>query len=218
MSEPPDVPSSADVRSEDDARPGEQTAMSKRPWRIDFFERIARRLEGLTSGQPRVLELGSGPGLLARYVLDQLPSLPHYVLLDFSHAMHAAAKERLGRCVARASFLERDFADPSWSAGLGPFDAVVTVQAIHELRNKRHASVLHAQVREILSPQGIYLMCDQHTGGAEPGVEARGSAREQNNEHQFMSLAEHEASLRAAGFVTVERLAERSGVALYLAR
>ena len=205
MSEPPELPSPLDVRSESDAR--DQTAMSKRPWRIDFFERIARRLEGLTAGQPRVLELGSGPGFLARYVLEQLPSLPHYVLLDFSPAMHVLAKERLGRFAARASFLERDFKDPSWSSGLGPFDAVVTVQAIHELRHKRHASALHAQVREILAPQGIYLMCDHHTNVSEP-----------RNDQLYMSLTEHEASLRAAGFVTVERLAERGGMALYLAR
>jgi SAM-dependent methyltransferase len=207
MSEPPDVPSPIDLRSEDDARAWEQTAMSKRPWRIEFFERIARRLDGLTSGQPRVLELGSGPGFLARYVLEQVPALPHYVLLDFSPAMHVLARERLGRFAARASFLERDFKDPSWSAGLGPFDAVVTVQAIHELRHKRHASALHAQVREILAPQGIYLMCDHHT-----------DVGEQRNDQLFMSLAEHETSLRAAGFVTVERLAERGGMALYLAR
>jgi hypothetical protein len=140
-------------------------------------------------------------------VLEQVPALPHYVLLDFSPAMHVLARERLGRFAARASFLERDFKDPSWSAGLGPFDAVVTVQAIHELRHKRHASALHAQVREILAPQGIYLMCDHHT-----------DVGEQRNDQLFMSLAEHETSLRAAGFVTVERLAERGGMALYLAR
>lgn len=207
MSEPPDVPSPNDLRSADDAHAGERTAMSKRPWRIDFFERIVRRLDALTAGQPRVLELGSGPGFLARYVLEQLPSLPHYVLLDFSPAMHALAKARLGPFAARASFLERDFKDASWSAGLGPFDAVVTVQAIHELRHKRHASALHSQVREILSPQGVYLMCDHHTDMSEP-----------RNDQLFMSLAEHEASLRAAGFVTVEQLAEHAGMALYLAR
>jgi SAM-dependent methyltransferase len=206
MSEPPDVPSPIDLRNEREARAWEQTAMSKRPWRIEFFELILRRLEGLTAGQPRVLELGSGPGFLARYVLEQLRSLPHYVLLDISPAMHALAKERLGALAARASFLERDFKDANWSAGLGPFDAVITVQAIHELRHKRYASALHAQAREILAPQGIYLACDHHSDTSEP-----------RDTQLYMSLAEHEASLRAAGFVTVERLSERGGMALYLA-
>jgi cyclopropane fatty-acyl-phospholipid synthase-like methyltransferase len=206
MSEPPDAANPSDLTNEHATGSWEPTAMSKRPWRIEFFELILRRLEGLTAGQPRVLELGSGPGLLARFVLEHLRSLPHYVLLDISPAMHALAKERLGALVARASFLERDFKDASWSAGLGPFDAVVTVKAIHELCHKHHASALHAQVREILSPQGIYLMCDQH-----------GDTNEPRDEQLYMSLAEQEASLRAAGFVTVERLSERGGMALFLA-
>lgn len=207
MAEPPDVPSQIDLRTASDAGEWAETAMSKRPWRIEFFELITRRLALLANGHARVLELGAGPGFLARYVLDQIPKLPHYVMLDFSPAMHTLAIERLGRLSARASCLERDFKQPGWNEGLGPFDAVVTVQAVHELRHKRHASALHSQVRSILAPQGIYLMCDHHTG---PGG--------MKNQDLYMSLDEQEASLHNAGFAQVERLSERGGLALYLAR
>jgi cyclopropane fatty-acyl-phospholipid synthase-like methyltransferase len=207
MHEPPDVPSPIDLRRVPDAQDWTQTAMSKRPWRIEFFELITRRLTTLAQGQARVLELGSGPGFLARYVLEQVPTLPHYVLLDFSPGMHALAAERLGALRSRASFLERDFKQPSWGADLGPFDAVVTLQAVHELRHKRHATHFHAQVRNILAPQGVYLMCDHHTG---PGG--------MTNQDLYMSLDEQEASLREAGFTQLERLSERAGLALYQAR
>jgi cyclopropane fatty-acyl-phospholipid synthase-like methyltransferase len=207
MALPPDVPSPIDLRREHDAEQWAQTAMTKRPWRLEFFELITRRLAGLAQGQPRVLELGAGPGFLARYVVEQIPTLPHYVLLDSSPAMHALATERLGALASRASFLERDFKMPGWNQGLGPFDAVITVQAVHELRHKRYANQLHSQVRSILVPQGLYLMCDHHTG---PGG--------MQNEELYMSLNEHEASLYQAGFSQVELLSERGGLALYLAR
>lgn len=217
MAEPPDLPT-ADQRPPSEGAEArgsareqeiqhEQTAMSKRPWRIEFFELITRRLESLASGRPRVLELGAGPGFLARYVLEQLPALPHYVLLDFSSAMQETAKQRLGPFSTRASFLERDFKQPTWSSDLGPFDAVVTVQAIHALRHKRYVSTLHAQVRSMLAPQGIYLMCDHRTG---PGG--------MSDDERFMSSDEQERSLREAGFSEVELLSDRGGMVLYLAR
>ncbi|HEX6242770.1 MAG TPA: class I SAM-dependent methyltransferase [Polyangiales bacterium] len=204
---PPDVPSPTDLRSQQDAREWEQTAMKKRPWRIELFELITRRLAAHAQGQARVLELGAGPGFLAYYVLSTVQTLPHYVLLDYSPAMRSLALERLGPLASRASFLERDFKQPGWTEGLGPFDAVVTVQAVHELRHKRHATQLHAQVRSILAPHGLYLMCDHHTG---PGG--------MQNQELYMSLREQEESLFTAGFGQVELLAERSGLALHLAR
>jgi len=207
MSLPPDVPSPIDLRGAKNATEWEQTAMKKRPWRVELFELITRRLADHAHGQARVLELGSGPGFLARYVLEGIPTLPHYVLLDFSPAMHVLASERLGHWSARASFLERDFKQPGWAEGLGPFDAVITVQAVHELRHKRHATALHAQVRNILAPHGLYLVADHHTG---PGGMA--------NDELYMSSLEQEHSLLAAGFGQVELLAELGGLTLHLAR
>jgi predicted methyltransferase len=38
------------------------------------------------------------------------------------------------------------------------------MQAVHELRHKCHARELHAQVLQLLSPGGIYLVCDHYLG------------------------------------------------------
>src|SRR5215831_13680148 len=41
--------------------------------------------------QLRVLKLGSGPGFLARYILETIPNT-EYTMLDFSQAMHDLAR------------------------------------------------------------------------------------------------------------------------------
>jgi hypothetical protein len=61
-----DVPSLIDLRSMADAREWASTAMAKRPSRTEFFHRIADELSHTSSVQSSILELGSGPGFLAR--------------------------------------------------------------------------------------------------------------------------------------------------------
>jgi SAM-dependent methyltransferase len=202
-----DIPSQGDLRVVKEPREWEQTAMKKRPWRIELFELITRRLSSHAQGQARVLELGAGPGFLAYYVLNSLPTLPHYVLLDGSPENHSLASERLGSLRSRASFLERDFKQPGWTGGLGPFDAVVSMQAVQEHRHKSHAQELHAQVRRVLAPQGLYLVCDHYCG---PGG--------MSNEALYMSPDEQEQSLRDAGFGQIDLITQLSGLTLFAAR
>ena len=135
--------------------------MSKRPWRTEFFAAFA----GVIGNAPeaRVLELGSGPGFLAEHLLRSNATL-RYTALDFSAAMHEQAAQRLGELAGRVQFVERNFREAGWTDGLGKFEFVVTIQAVHELRHKRHASVLHAQVKQILQPEGAYLVCDHFFG------------------------------------------------------
>ena len=128
-----DVPSAIDFRSPKDARDWAATALTKRPWRTQFFVRIAEALADLAVPQPSILELGSGPGLLAEHLLAAFPG-SSYAALDVSPAMHQIAKERLGLLADRVVFIERDFRAPDWPHGVTVVDAVVTVQAVHELR------------------------------------------------------------------------------------
>lgn len=117
--------------------------MSKRPWRAEFFAQFAAEISAHPQPIRRVIELGSGPGFLARYLLSTVSGLS-YVLLDFSSAMHQLAKARLGGLAAQAEFVERSFKQDNRFEGLGHFDCVVTHQAVHELRHKHHASQLHS--------------------------------------------------------------------------
>lgn len=153
MSEHDDVPSPIDFHDPDHARAWVDGTVRKRPWRPAFFAAFCTALAQLVAAPIRVLELGSGPGHLAREVLTHCRT-NGYVALDFSAAMHQIARDHLGELSARVEFLQRDFRDPNWTAGLGPFDAVVTMQAAHETRHKQHLVPLLRQARSVLKPDG----------------------------------------------------------------
>jgi hypothetical protein len=63
-----DVPSPVNLRDPLDAQEWERTAQ-ERPGRLEIFQVIGRELLGLGKGDRTVLELGSGPGFLAAYLL-----------------------------------------------------------------------------------------------------------------------------------------------------
>jgi len=200
-----DVPSAIDLRNMAEARDWAQSAMEKRPWREEFFRAIAREVVASIPGCLAVLELGSGPGFLARHILEASPSIT-YVALDFSSAMHSLAEKHLGALADRVQFLEVDFKSPHWSAGLPTFDAVVSVQAVHELRHKRHAPSLYLAIRTLLRSGGIFLMCDHFIGRGEMSDAAL-----------YMTPEEHERALRAGGFTQVDRLLQKGGLVLFRA-
>lgn len=202
-----DVPCPIDLRQMADAREWADLALARRPWRADFFEAFAAAIEAEPCPtRRRVLELGSGPGFLAEHLLRRLPGIDH-VALDFSPAMHTLARERLGAWAGRVQFVERSFREPGLGEGLGSFDHVVTHQAVHELRHKRHAPALHAQVRGLLVPGGSYLVCDHFAG--EGGMA---------NEQLYMTVQEQRQALRGAGFGEVECLLLKGGLVLHRAR
>jgi ubiquinone/menaquinone biosynthesis C-methylase UbiE len=201
-----DVPSPIDLRQMPDAAEWEQSAMSKRPWRAEFFARFASEIAGVPGNVRRVLELGSGPGFLARHLLETSIDISSYTLLDFSPAMHQLAKVRLAGFEDRVRYIESDFKQESWPEGLGNFDCVVINQAVHELRQKRYATKLHSQVRRILENHGLYLVCDHFAG-----IDG------QENSQLYMSIEEQRDSLLVAGFARVEEVHVKGGLVLHKA-
>src|SRR5438874_358247 len=71
-----------------------RAADQKRPWRSQIRDHIAGIVASLRP-YARILELGSGPGVLAHRVLDRCPSIESYTLLDFSEHMLGLSRERL---------------------------------------------------------------------------------------------------------------------------
>src|ERR1700730_11415277 len=198
-----DVPSPIDLRLMSDALEWERTAMEKRPCRMEFFTTFAEELRQLKPPVSRVLELGSGPGSLPCYLLKALPNV-HMVLIDFSAAMHELAKQRLGPLVNRAEFVEGSFKDSLWSGRLTQFDAVVTHQAVHELRHKRYALDLHKQVKAVLRPGSSYLVCDHFLG---PGG--------MSNDQLYMTVTEQKAAIECAGYLSVRQILMKGGLVLH---
>jgi predicted methyltransferase len=74
---------------------------------------------------------------------------------------------------------------------------------VHELRHKQYAASLHRQVRTLLKPNGVYLVCDHYCG--EGGMK---------NDQLYQSLEEQRSSITSAGFQVAEVLI-KGGRALY---
>ena len=187
----PDVPSPIDLRDPETARTWTREADAKRPWRQQMRGAIAQRL----STAHRVLELGSGPGLLADCILSSC-EIDSYTLFDFSPPMLELSRDRVGHHRA-ATFVLGDFKQPDWPHKLaGPFDAVVAMQSVHEIRHKRHIRGLYEQIRGALRPGGVLLVSDHAPIG----------------ESELLATeAEQHTAMRAAGFgeVTTELCIER---------
>jgi len=199
--EPDDVPTSVNFLDPAHARQWADETPRKRPWRPSFFAEFCTALRG---PRLRIVELGSGPGHLAREIVSRC-DVAEYLALDFSDAMHELARAHLGELASRVTFLTRDFRAPDWTAGLPAVDAVVTMQAVHETRHKRHALPLLAQARTILRPGGQLLYCDHYfEDGKSAGL--------------LLDRADQPEVLRAAGYASVALLRDEGGMALYSAR
>jgi SAM-dependent methyltransferase len=191
VSSPPDaheddVPSPIDLRDEADAAAWVAAADVTRPWRAEVRAAIAELLRAGSPPPLRILELGPGPGLLAEVVLGAC-QVESYTLLDFSAPMLARCRQRLGGHPAVHVVLD-DFTRPGWTGAVAPpFDAVLAMQAVHEVRHKRHVPRLYAQIAPVLRPGGRLIVCD-HTPL-------------DNDRHRALHATEQEqhAALAAAG-------------------
>ena len=185
------VPSPIDLRDPSDASEWAAAADRTRPWRNQIRKAIAELLHATNPAPRRVLELGAGPGLLADAIL-QVCSLDNYTLFDFSQPMLDMSRARLA-IHPSATFVCGDFKLPDWTEHLpAPFDVVVAMQSVHEIRHKRRVPGLYRQVRGLLRPGGLLVVCD-HTP---PDDSARFTALHSTE-------AEQHAAFGAAGFVDI---------------
>ena len=198
-----DVPYGNDWDSAEEVAAWAEEADRIRPWRAAIRDHIARRVATLPPGA-RVLELGSGPGFLAHRVLQRCPSLEGYTLLDFSEPMLALSQERLAMFPV-ASFVLASFKSEEWTRRVGgPFDCVLSMQAVHELRHKRHALRMYEQVYQVLTVPGRIMICD-HT----PFDDSSASTA------LYMTEREQQEALAEAGFTNLHIELTMDSLALY---
>ena len=203
-----DVPSPIDLRDPETAATWFAEADRKRPHRADVRRRIAEvvaeagrarvvdasKLGILDAARMHVLELGAGPGLLAEAILAAC-DVERYVAFDFSQPMLDLAKQRVGD---RATYVLGDFLDPQWPSMLeGPFDAVVAMQSVHELRHKRRAQTLYAQAKTLLRPGSVFVVADHAPIDERP---------------LYMTADEQHAAMTAAGVTSVQTVGVFDGL------
>ncbi len=201
-----EIPPGVDFHDPRQARTWVADTVASRPWRAAFFAAFASTLNAELGRGAAIVELGSGPGHLAAVLLERCQPRS-YTAIDFSAAMHDLAQQHLGAAADRVTFLLRDFRRPDWTAGLDGVDAVVTMQAAHEVRHKTRLPALLASVHAVLRPGGLLLFCDHYAGTQ------TGKRRELALERDEQARA-----LEAAGFASVTLLRDEGSMALYSGR
>ena len=204
-----DVPYGEDFHDPAVAAAWAEGVMRKRPWRATIFQRFVEIVNESSIAEARVLELGSGPGFLAEQLLAKCPSIDHYALVDFSEPMLDQSRRRLAPYRARTEFLRADFKTDTWpSLVSAPVDFVVSLQAVHELRHKRHAQRLYEQLGPLLRPGAEVLVCDHLPDGAHT---PRHRVLYMDPEEKLQTLAE-------AGLIDATIVWSEHNMALYRAR
>jgi SAM-dependent methyltransferase len=175
-------------------------ANSKRPFRQKLFETFVAELKTLNN--PSVLDIGSGPGSLAERVLTNC-DVASYHLFDFSPRMLELSRERLESFGDKVVFHEGSFLDDGWWRTLpGSFDAIVSLQAVHEVRDGSRIPRLYAELRQLLREGGLILIADQINAG-------------EKEEAHFLSSDEHQKALVDVGFGSVRIVCEAGDIVMF---
>ena len=191
-----------DYFNEDYVREWERIANSKRPFRAQFFDAFAAQLQQIKAA--RILELGSGPGFLAEHLLGR-SEVTAYHLFDFSPHMLELSRARLAPFADKVSFHQGSFLDEGWWRLLpGPFDVIVSMQAVHEVRRTERLARLYSESRLLLDEGGSILIADKMD--------------ESKNEAERFTADKHLAALREAGFKAIKQVCAAGDLVLFTAR
>ena len=177
-------------------------ANSRRPFRAQFFDAFVSELAVLR--KLKVLDVGSGPGFLAERVLTRC-DVASYHLFDFSPHMLELSRARLSVFGDTTVFHQGSFLDEEWWQSLpAPFDAIVSMQAIHEVRDGARIPKLYDELKPLLRAEGIVLIADEVNDG-------------DKKEEHLLSVSEHEAALLKAGFETFRRVYAAGDLVMFAA-
>ena len=192
-----------DYFDEEYVREWERVANSRRPHRAEFFDAIVKELSALD--RPKVLDVGSGPGFLAEQVLSRC-DVASYHLFDFSPFMIELSRARLARFADRCFFHQGSFTEEGWSAKLpAPFDAIVSLQAVHEVRDVTRIPQLYSEIRNILIEGGVLLVADKVNSA-------------DDREEHHATAGEHESALSSAGLIEIRQAHTAGDLVMFAAK
>lgn len=181
----------------------ERIANSRRPFRIQFFDAFVAELQQLAGAS--LLELGSGPGFLAEHILRRC-DVAVYHLFDFSPHMLELSRARLAVFGERVCFHQGSFLDEGWWTLLpSPFDAIISMQAIHEVRRVARIPQLYSESRLLLKDSGAILIADKMDD-------------ETKSEADRFTSDKHLAAFSKAGFKEIRQVHAAGDLVMFAAR
>ncbi len=133
------------------------TVTDRRPERVEMFDHIVSQIRFLGKPTASIVELASGPGLLAEKILDELPGV-QYLGLDYSEEMNRFAVSKTEKHETRRAFHHIDLLSESWDDILpGDHDAIISNMALHDLGTPELVETVYVQALDKLVPGGLFL-------------------------------------------------------------
>ena len=142
--------------------------------RLQLFDLILEQITRPTVPLKHVVELGIGPGYMARHILERNDEVT-YEGVDFSDAMFDIARDTIGDLMARVTLTSADFLDISWPSNLSQRPgAMISTWALHDLGSQQAVANVYKRCYETLPPGGVlvngdFIKPDGTTFEYEPG-------------------------------------------------
>jgi ubiquinone/menaquinone biosynthesis C-methylase UbiE len=131
--------------------------------RQDIFQSMAKLVPYDRQASIRILDLGAGYGALAQFLLNYFPNAMA-VCQDGSSEMAKLGRERMKPLRGRIKYVLCDFSKPGWSRKIeGPFEAVVSSIAIHNVRSPDVIRAIYGETFSLVRPGGCFLNFDRMT-------------------------------------------------------
>jgi len=166
--------------------------------RLQLFDLILAQIRRPGVPNPHVVELGIGPGYMARHILQRDATIT-YEGLDFSEVFFEIARETVGDMLPRVTLTRADLMDQSWPNRLSKTPgAIISTWALHDLGGQQPIADVYARCYETLPAGGVlvngdFIKPDGTTFDYEPGR---------------FEVGRHLELLRKAGFREPKSLAQ----------
>ena len=128
--------------------------------RLALFDMILDQVNQLGIADANVLELGIGPGYMARHILERDTTI-RYEGLDFSTVFFEVAKRTLGPLSGRVTLTKADLMDQSWPTHLARVPhAIISTWALHDLGGQQAIANVYRRCFESLPEGGVLVNGD----------------------------------------------------------
>ena len=109
----------------------------------------------------KILDVGAGYGALTQFLLGHFANAT-VLCQDGSQEMTKLGHERMAAYEGRFTYVQCDFGKSGWSRNIaGPFEAVVSAIAIHNVRDPKVMQHIYQEILPLLKNGGCFLNFDR---------------------------------------------------------
>jgi SAM-dependent methyltransferase len=128
--------------------------------RIALFDLILEQIRKPGLPNAHVLELGLGPGYMARHILERDAGIS-YEGLDFSDVFFEVAQKTIGAYMPRVTLTKADLMDQNWPGRISRQPgAIISTWALHDLGSPGAVAEVYARCFETLPKGGLLVNGD----------------------------------------------------------